>query len=233
MRRKAHDHIGNCCARRTSSMPDGSNSASASVSNERLVCGSKCHVHRLLLHRPLGCHRPAAHTRPRSEAERLLQQGRRADIGDDAVVADHDRRRQHIAQMVMMPNCCRCGSRKAAGLHRAHDCRDRKLGRPHLEQIHAGLEIDRLPPARPGSTAILKRCNAPPITLRSVRISRRRRASDVWRPAAWSHPPGAPPCARRHARGPRPPPRCRPKRRSTSGARDWYIIVCAKATPSS
>ena len=124
-------------------MPVGSNSASAIESSERVdLAGSlnatfmeRASFVRLSVLLAAFNRAATLGTPPSNDAV--------ADIGEDAVVADHDRRRQNVAQMPADAELAVVAiAGKAARLHRAHDGRDGKLGRVDLEQVHAGLKID-------------------------------------------------------------------------------------------
>ena len=66
------------------------------------------------------------------------------DVGEDAVVVDHQRRRKHVAQMAADAEVAVVAiSRQAAGAHRAHHGLDREFGRFDLEQIDRRLEVER------------------------------------------------------------------------------------------
>jgi len=55
---------------------------------------------------------PTARASPATTPARA-QHRSRGHVGEDSIVVDHDRRREHVAQMATMLNSRRCGSRSA------------------------------------------------------------------------------------------------------------------------
>src|SRR5258708_34600119 len=107
-------------------MPVGSSSASAIESSERTGCAGSLNATFILL-TPLGMVVFIVPTNSVAQrCRRAAQQRCRSYIGQDPVIADHDRRRQDVAQVPADAEFAVVTiAGQAAGLHRAHDGRDR------------------------------------------------------------------------------------------------------------
>src|SRR6202035_5994516 len=112
------------------SMPVGSSSASAIESSERTGWTGSLNATFILL-TPHGMVVFIVPTNSVAQrCRRAGQQRRRSYIRQNSVIADHDRRRQDVAQVPADAEFAVVAiARQAAGLHRAHDGRDRELRR--------------------------------------------------------------------------------------------------------
>src|SRR6202030_604106 len=110
------------------SMPVGSSSASAIESSERTGWAGSLNATFILL-TPLGIVVFIVPTNSVAQRyRRAAQQRCRADIRQNPVIADHDRRRQDVAQVPADAEFAVVAiAGQAAGLHRAHDGRHREF----------------------------------------------------------------------------------------------------------
>src|SRR5580700_11561609 len=111
-------------------MPVGNSSASAIESSERTGWAGSLNA-KFILFTPLGMVVFVVVTKSIAQrCRRTAQQRCRSYIRQNPVIADHDRRRQDVAQMPADAEFAVVAiAGQAAGLHRAHDGCDRKLRR--------------------------------------------------------------------------------------------------------
>src|SRR5580700_9658960 len=110
-------------------MPVGNSSASAIESSERTGWAGSLNATFILL-TPLGMVVFIVPTNSVAQrCRRAGQQRGRSDVRQNPVIADHDRRRQDVAQVPADAEFAVVAiARKPASLHRAHDGGDRELG---------------------------------------------------------------------------------------------------------